>query len=527
MHQALANRDKGITPLNLANLALNPSAMVSSPPELIEKWKSKPLHGRYRTRIEDQAVDTKASQEWICICGRPKHDTTPCDTPMHCVNCEGEHAANSRACPKMKEEIAIQKVRTMEKLSYLEAKKKVIRPIPQKSYSEIAATTTKRKYYAAMPANTTYAQVTASGSDNTTAKKFIQELIPDIAQIIDQQVKKAIDEVIKTSLSIYLPSTSSERRPMRRDQYDLDAASIVSDTPSQLSDKRKRTQYIRTEELVCLTDTSESQLDELSQTKRKKGWPKGVPLRLEDAKEAMKENVLHSWQEEWNLSNKFLKTFKPSIKKWSLPHMTRREQKCPNTEMCTCGQPNHPGEPCNEHKKCINCEGQHAADSRECPRMKEEVAIQRVRTLEKISYLEAKRKVISSSPRVSYAQVTATPSATVNKLVEELLPLLSKTIETQIKQTFDKFVNRPVRTLTPLNLPPPNQYLSDTSTQPSLSEKRKRTVIQKDNADDPADDTDESFSSQASGTSSLAKKKKGWPKGKPRKPPDDKTISSM
>ncbi|CAH2019636.1 unnamed protein product [Acanthoscelides obtectus] len=194
--------------------------------------------------------------------------------------------------------------------------------------------------------------------------------------------------------------------------------------------------------------------------------------------------------------------------------------------MCTCGQPNHPGEPCNEHKKCINCEGQHAADSRECPRMKEEVAIQRVRTLEKISYLEAKRKVISSSPRVSYAQVTATPSATVNKLVEELLPLLSKTIETQIKQTFDKFVNRPVRTLTPLNLPPPNQYLSDTSTQPSLSEKRKRTVIQKDNADDPADDTDESFSSQASGTSSLAKKKKGWPKGKPRKPPDDKTISS-
>ncbi|CAH2017007.1 unnamed protein product [Acanthoscelides obtectus] len=76
----------------------------------------------------------------------------------------------------------------------------------------------KRKYYAAMPANTTYAQVTASGSDNTTAKKFIQELIPDIAQIIDQQVKKAIDEVIKTSLSIYLPSTSSERRPMRRDQ---------------------------------------------------------------------------------------------------------------------------------------------------------------------------------------------------------------------------------------------------------------------------------------------------------------------
>ncbi|CAH2021379.1 unnamed protein product [Acanthoscelides obtectus] len=193
--------------------------------DLVRQWKAKPLHGRYRSRIEDNAIDTRLPKDGC-----------------------------SQNCPKMKEEVSIQNIRTTDKISYIEA---------------------KRKYYAAMPANTTYAQVTASGSDNTTAKKFIQELIPDIAQIIDQQVKKAIDEVIKTSLSIYLPSTSSERRPMRRDQYDLDAASIVSDTPSQLSDKRKRTQYIRTEELVCLTDTSESQLDELSQTKRKKGWPKG------------------------------------------------------------------------------------------------------------------------------------------------------------------------------------------------------------------------------------------------------------
>ncbi|CAH2017669.1 unnamed protein product [Acanthoscelides obtectus] len=59
---------------------------------------------------------------------------------------------------------------------------------------------------------------------------------------------------------------------------------------------------------------------------------------------------------------------------------------------CTCVNPITQESRASEQKKCINCEGQHAADSRECPRMKEEVAIQRVRDARKISYLEAKRK---------------------------------------------------------------------------------------------------------------------------------------
>ncbi|CAH2020374.1 unnamed protein product [Acanthoscelides obtectus] len=86
--------------------------------------------------------------------------------------------------------------------------------------------------------------------------------------------------------------------------------------------------------------------------------------------------------------------------------------------MCTCGQPNHPGEPCNEHKKCINCEGQHAADSRECPRMKEEVAIQRVRTLEKISYLEAKRK---AGIGILTQNQSLNPSSSVTKKAKAIL----------------------------------------------------------------------------------------------------------
>nr|CAI5850357.1 unnamed protein product [Callosobruchus analis] len=50
-----------------------------------------------------------------------------------------------------------------------------------------------------------------------------------------------------------------------------------------------------------------------------------VPLRLEDAKAALKQNVFQLWQEEWSSSDQSLKLFKPTIKKWSLPSLTRRE----------------------------------------------------------------------------------------------------------------------------------------------------------------------------------------------------------
>nr|CAI5854896.1 unnamed protein product [Callosobruchus analis] len=40
-----------------------------------------------------------------------------------------------------------------------------------------------------------------------------------------------------------------------------------------------------------------------------------VPLRLDDAKAALKQRVFDAWQREWSLSNNYLKAFKPKIKK--------------------------------------------------------------------------------------------------------------------------------------------------------------------------------------------------------------------
>ncbi|CAH2020623.1 unnamed protein product [Acanthoscelides obtectus] len=45
--------------------SLNPEAKITPMQDLVGQWKAKPLHGRYRSRIDDNAIDTKASQGWL------------------------------------------------------------------------------------------------------------------------------------------------------------------------------------------------------------------------------------------------------------------------------------------------------------------------------------------------------------------------------------------------------------------------------------------------------------------------------
>ncbi|CAH2020879.1 unnamed protein product, partial [Acanthoscelides obtectus] len=51
-----------------------------------------------------------------------------------------------------------------------------------------------------------------------------------------------------------------------------------------------------------------------------------IPVVPEDVKKFMRLQLLNEWQQEWNSTNHFLKTIKPNVTKWNLPHLTRREQ---------------------------------------------------------------------------------------------------------------------------------------------------------------------------------------------------------
>ncbi|PVD18987.1 hypothetical protein C0Q70_21546 [Pomacea canaliculata] len=87
-----------------------------------------------------------------------------------------------------------------------------------------------------------------------------------------------------------------------------------------------------------------------------------------------------------------------------------------------CGGTGHAAADCSSSAKCANCDGAHVASSKDCPKWKEEAAIQRVRAESGVSYAEARRRVVggssgtpSTSNSISYsAAVIKRPSTSVS-----------------------------------------------------------------------------------------------------------------
>ena len=88
-------------------------------------------------------VSSKCNKNAICpSCGKVEHKDEPCTPPNYCVNCEGEHSPRYKGCTKFKEEYAIQKIKTINKITYFEAKNKFKSLTPSLNMSFSSATVT-------------------------------------------------------------------------------------------------------------------------------------------------------------------------------------------------------------------------------------------------------------------------------------------------------------------------------------------------------------------------------------------------
>ena len=60
-----------------------------------------------------------------CNCGEPEHcgPSGVCDKPAKCVNCSGDHPANTKQCSQWEKEEKILKIKCEKNLSYPEARK--------------------------------------------------------------------------------------------------------------------------------------------------------------------------------------------------------------------------------------------------------------------------------------------------------------------------------------------------------------------------------------------------------------------
>ena len=76
-------------------------------------------------------------------CGQEDHtDSQECRNEPKCVNCQGNHTSNDKACPKWKEEKEIQRIKTERGISYREAKRQMnIFNSVKTTYAQAAAAT--------------------------------------------------------------------------------------------------------------------------------------------------------------------------------------------------------------------------------------------------------------------------------------------------------------------------------------------------------------------------------------------------
>nr|CAH7734067.1 unnamed protein product [Callosobruchus chinensis] len=189
---------------------------------------------------------------------------------------------------------------------------------------------------------------------------------------------------------------------------------------------------------------------------------------------------------------------------------------CTAEQLCVCGKRIHEGRPCEQPIVCVNCGGEHSARSKTCPKYKEEAAIQKLIATERLSYPEAKKKIVVETPRpnVSYAQ--ATQRNTQDEILNRIMPWLENVITTTMKEIMEtKNTNQaifiepaiPIRPIRKEGMETRSRTMSDAS----ISSKRK--------ALSPAEETELSDESANSSQTSIpsSKNKRGWKKGRSRR----------
>jgi hypothetical protein len=83
----------------------------------------------------------KCNKKQVCArCGQEDHDFLSCGNPVQCANCKGDHCAYSKECAKWKQEKEIQNIKVLDKVSFPEAKRRVLaRGVPDSAAQSFAA----------------------------------------------------------------------------------------------------------------------------------------------------------------------------------------------------------------------------------------------------------------------------------------------------------------------------------------------------------------------------------------------------
>ncbi|KAL3286967.1 hypothetical protein HHI36_001453 [Cryptolaemus montrouzieri] len=169
----------------------------------------------------------------------------------------------------------------------------------------------------------------------------------------------------------------------------------------------------------------------------------------------------------------------------------------------------HKGLPYVDQIICKNCNGNHFAQSINCPIHKKDFEIQSIKAKENISYFEARKKVkipTATAGTLHAAATSLVPKSNVNELVPQLIEALRHVfvMKSDVSRSGEIDVD-----MSPLMIGPRRGGV-ESALEPiyaaSATESEERT----------RDSSTESDFSNSQLSIKPKKQKKGWPKGKPR-----------
>lgn len=148
---------------------------------------------------------------------------------------------------------------------------------------------------------------------------------------------------------------------------------------------------------------------------------------------------------------------------------------CKGITLCSCGKPPHLPDDCKQPIICVNCQGSHAANDKECPKYKTETAIIKLKVTEKIPYAEARRKVIINTPvrNISYSSAASTVTPQINfidQIIPQLKQIICETINNEMQKTFPNSANPKQTQMSPPRYPQRTKRTRRGSTDSATSE---------------------------------------------------------
>ncbi|KAK4887846.1 hypothetical protein RN001_004117 [Aquatica leii] len=199
---------------------------------------------------------------------------------------------------------------------------------------------------------------------------------------------------------------------------------------------------------------------------------------------------------------------------------------CKHDKRCVCGKPTHEGSWCEEPIVCPNCQGQHKATAKTCAVFRQEMKIQKVKIVHRLSYFDAKKKVHTMvTPSTSFAQVATAPARIPIQAVQAIGPEI-KSID--VKELERELLPRLVDALKAVFALRNDSTEEVTGTKLTLDINRENKKRKDDQRTPPEkksciEGSQPSFSQQTD--TNMVKKPRGWPKGKTRKPRDESQDS--